>query len=195
MGQDEEAPGTDAIKFPRGLTYFSLLGHSDLNDIQWKITGNLGGEQYLDLVRGPRNEGAIYAERMGWHLSSPPSQDWEGKSPIADGLEKAGVGFFTTTFELDMPSGWDIPLSFVFNGTKDEGHGTGGNYRLQLFVNGWQFGKYGELLRGLDIETEVYFLLIWGNSQQPRATNNVPSPRRNSQLQWEERCFAYSMES
>ncbi|CZR61388.1 probable beta-galactosidase [Phialocephala subalpina] len=142
MGQDEEAPGTDAIKYPRGLTYFALSGHSNLADAQWKITGNLGGEQYPDLARGPRNEGAMYAERMGWHLPSPPTQGWENRSPVTDGVDGAGVGFFTTSFELNMPDGWDVPLSFVFNGTRSGGEGTEGNYRVQLFVNGWQFGKY-----------------------------------------------------
>ncbi|KAF8849356.1 hypothetical protein BDZ45DRAFT_708844 [Acephala macrosclerotiorum] len=75
MGQDEEAPGTDVIEYPRGLTYFSLSGHSDLNHISWKIRGNLGGEQYPDLARGPRNEGAMFAERMGWHLPTSPTQN------------------------------------------------------------------------------------------------------------------------
>ncbi|KAE8454333.1 hypothetical protein EG329_005258 [Mollisiaceae sp. DMI_Dod_QoI] len=142
MGQDEEAPGTDAVKYPRGLTYFSLSGHQDLKDVQWKITGNFGGEQYPDLARGPRNEGAMYSERMGWHLPKSPSQNWDNRSPVIDGLDQAGVGFFTTTFELDMPVGWDVPLSFVFNGTNNGNERIGANYRVQLFVNGWQFGKY-----------------------------------------------------
>lgn len=149
MGQDEEAPGTDAIKYPRGLTQFALSSHSNLSDISWKITGNIGGEQYIDKVRGPRNEGAMYAERMGWHLPSPPSDHWEERSPVLNGIEGAGVGFFTTRFELRIEEGWDVPLSFVFDGTgtemKDGGvGGGGGNYRVQLFVNGWQFGKYGK---------------------------------------------------
>lgn len=48
----------------------------------------------------------------------------------------AGVGFFVTTFELDVPSGVDAMFSFVFdNGT------AGQDYRALLFVNGWQYGK------------------------------------------------------
>lgn len=67
-------------------------------------------------------------------------------SPILDGIEKARVGLYTTSFELDVPGGWDVPMDFVFNGT-DGGRSlerTGGNYRVQFFVNGFQFGKYGE---------------------------------------------------
>ncbi|OTA99256.1 glycoside hydrolase family 35 protein [Hypoxylon sp. CI-4A] len=75
MGQDEEAPGTDAIKAPMGIINFNLAGHAQ-SDVTWKLTGNLGGESYHDLARGPRNEGALFAERQGYHQPSPPSQDW-----------------------------------------------------------------------------------------------------------------------
>ncbi|KAG4032424.1 hypothetical protein MFRU_007g03270 [Monilinia fructicola] len=136
MGQDEEAPGTDAIKFPRGFLDYSLSSHLK-SDITWKMTGNFGGEEYIDKSRGPRNEGAIFAERQGYHLPDPPSEQWEVRNPVTDGVKNAGVGFFTTSFELNVPEGWDIPMGFVFNGT-----GGAGNYRVQLFVNGWQFGKY-----------------------------------------------------
>ncbi|PMD45496.1 glycoside hydrolase family 35 protein [Hyaloscypha variabilis F] len=142
MGQDEEAPGTDQIKHPRGITDYLLSGHAQ-SDINWKMTGNLGGEQYLDLARGPRNEGAMFAERMGYHLPNPPSQDWKTSNPISDGIQTAGVGFYTTTFELNVPVGWDIPMNFVFNSSTSQNlERTGGNHRVQFFVNGFQFGKY-----------------------------------------------------
>lgn len=137
MGQDEEAPGTDAIKSPMGLINYSLDGHEQ-SDITWKLTGNLGGEEYHDLARGPRNEGAMFAERQGYHQRGPPSESWTAASPFADGLTEAGVAFYTTTFELDAPDGYDVPLSFVFANT------TISNHRVQLFVNGWQFAKYGK---------------------------------------------------
>jgi len=89
-------------------------------------------------VRGPLNEGGLYAERMGWHLPEPPSQGWSERSPIDDGLEEAGVGFFTTTMNLDLPMGYDVPLSFVFTNNTERVE----NYRAQLYVNGYQFGKY-----------------------------------------------------
>jgi hypothetical protein len=144
MGQDEEAPGTDAVKDPRGITSYSLSGHRS-SDVQWKMTGNLGGEQYFDLARGPRNEGAMYAERQGYHLPNPPTSQWKISNPVLDGLSKAGVGFYTTTFDLHVPQGYDVPMSFTFNSTatKDGAKFGGPNYRSQLFVNGYQFGKYG----------------------------------------------------
>lgn len=139
MGQDEEGPGTDAIKLPMGLINYSLAGHAG-SDITWKLTGNLGGEDYPDLARGPRNEGAMFAERQGYHQPGAPSGEWEVASPIHDGISGAGLGFYTTTFELDVPDGYDVPLSFVF------ANATAGNHRCQLFVNGWQFGKFGKCL-------------------------------------------------
>ncbi|KAI1103222.1 glycoside hydrolase family 35 protein [Jackrogersella minutella] len=142
MGQDEEAPGTDVIKAPMGIVNFNLTGHAQ-SDVTWKLTGNLGGESYHDLSRGPRNEGGMFAERQGYHQPSPPSQDWETSNPITNGIDSAGIGFYTTSFELDVPAGYDVPLSFVFaNSTTTSSAGSSPNYRCQLFVNGWQFGKY-----------------------------------------------------
>jgi beta-galactosidase len=146
-GQDEEAPGTDAIKFPRGILDYSLAGHPQ-SDVKWKMTGNLGGEQYHDLARGPRNEGAMFAERQGYHLPKPPSSKWKTSSPIENGISKAGIGFYSTSFDLNVPAGYDVPMSFVLNQTTSAigTSGTAGNYRCQLFVNGYQFGKYGMCL-------------------------------------------------
>ncbi|KAI9693517.1 MAG: hypothetical protein M1820_009205 [Bogoriella megaspora] len=145
-GQDEEGPGTDAIKFPRGILDYSVSGRQ-ATDITWKMTGNLGGEQYKDLARGPRNEGAMFAERNGYHLPNLPSDDWAVANPVTDGIESAGVGFYATNFDLNVPSGWDVAMSFVFNGISGNGNGTAVtqralDYRVQLFVNGYQFGKY-----------------------------------------------------
>lgn len=142
MGQDEEAPGTDAIKFPKGILSYALHGAAHTQTpITWKMTGNLGGENYLDKVRGPRNEGAMYAERQGYHLPNPPSNDWKTSSPFSEGMNGPGVAFYSTSFKLDVPRGYDVPMSFVFNnGTYGAGSSA---YRVQLFVNGYQFGKYG----------------------------------------------------
>lgn len=144
MGQDEEAPGTDAVKAPRGILDYNLTGHG-ATDITLKMTGNLGGEQYRDLARGPRNEGATYAERQGYHLPAPPDANWTSANPVTDGITTAGIGFFATNFTLQVPAGYDVPMSFIFNATatNDSSSVPSQNYRCQLFVNGYQFGKYG----------------------------------------------------
>ncbi|KAJ5804471.1 uncharacterized protein N7518_000774 [Penicillium psychrosexuale] len=144
MGQDEEAPGTDSIKFPRSILNYDISGH-DQSDVSWKLTGNLGGEQYQDLARGPLNGGGMYAERQGYHYPNPPSSKWELSNPVTDGLSHAGVGFYAASFRLNIPSGWDIPMSVVFNNSIQDStkqNARGNNYRCQLFVNGYQFGKY-----------------------------------------------------
>ena len=145
MGLDEEnVVGSSDMKTPRGILSYSLSGHS-ATEISWKITGNLGGENYIDKTRGPLNEGGLYAERQGYHLPDPPSSDWAASKPT-DGISSAGVGFYTTNFDLDLPAGYDVPLSFQFTNSTTNGTAVE-NYRSQLYVNGYQFGKYGTLLR------------------------------------------------
>ncbi|OZJ02687.1 hypothetical protein BZG36_05113 [Bifiguratus adelaidae] len=59
----------------RGLGSADLIGSQ--NKITWKVQGNNGGEDILDTVRGPLNEGGLYGERAGWHLPGfPIPSDW-----------------------------------------------------------------------------------------------------------------------
>lgn len=147
--------GADEMKLPRGLIDYDLAGHPKA-DLTWKLTGNLGGEDYADHARGPLNEGGLYAERAGYHLPSAPTDSWQTSKGPQEGLTNPGIAFYTTTFDLDLPSGYDIPLAFSFsNGTSNSSttqpqqsytfaNGTARPpaYRCQLFVNGYQFGKY-----------------------------------------------------
>jgi hypothetical protein len=140
--------GYNEMKTPRGIIGYNFPGHtpshlnsSRLDDgITWKITGNLGGEDYQDKSRGPLNEGGLWVERNGYHLPSSPTSSWADSAGPELGLSHAGVGFYSTNLPLDIPSGWDIPLSFVFNGDAFTGNGRG--WRAQLWVNGYQFGKF-----------------------------------------------------
>jgi len=138
MGLDENwTVGYDEAKLPRGILNYTLSGHSS-SDVTWKLTGNLGGEDYVDLTRGPLNEGGLYAERQGWHQPSPPVSRWRSSSPVADGLTTAGVGFYTASFDLNIPHGWDVPLFVTFGNSTSPPP----NYRVQFYVNGYQYGKY-----------------------------------------------------
>ena len=133
------------MKNPRGILDYSLSSHAT-TDIRWLLTGNLGGEDYIDHTRGPLNEGGLYAERQGFHLPAPPTQTWQDGSPF-QGLNSTGVAFYTTSFDLDLPSGYDISLSFVFTNTSSSTTSSNrtdhvSNFRCQLYVNGYQFGKY-----------------------------------------------------
>lgn len=141
---------TDTMTNPRGIIDYKLSGH-DQSAIQWKLTGNLGGEDYRDISRGPLNEGGLFVERQGLHLAgaySDSSVAWKpSKGPVADGLAAPGIGFFATEFDINLPSGYDIPLSFTFSNTTAPTNSTGSGssvsaYRVQLYVNGWQYGKF-----------------------------------------------------
>ncbi|KAJ5575338.1 Glycoside hydrolase family 35 [Penicillium hetheringtonii] len=137
MGLDENwTVGTEEMKDPRGILGYRLSGHS-ASEITWKLTGNLGGEDYQDTVRGPLNEGGLYAERQGFHQPQPPTQKWDSGSPFK-GLSKAGIQFYSTSFDLDLPKGWDVPLYFNFGNSTTPPSA----YRAQLYVNGYQYGKY-----------------------------------------------------
>ncbi|KAK6071151.1 glycosyl hydrolase family 35 [Seiridium cupressi] len=137
MGLDEEwTVDSNTMKAPRGVLDYDLSGHAK-SDVTWKLTGNLGGEDYIDHVRGPLNEGGLWAERQGYHLPDPPVSNWsKGASPAA-GIDAPGIGFFTTSFNLDLPEGYDIPISVRLGDLNSTSA-----LRVQIYVNGWQFGKY-----------------------------------------------------
>jgi hypothetical protein len=82
-----------------------------------------------------QHEGGLFGERQGWHLPGFNTSSWQSRD-LVNGLPNGqpGVGFFVTTFSLNISAGLDVPLSFNFND---------GNirYRALLFVNGWKYGK------------------------------------------------------
>ena len=91
---------------------------------------------FPDKVRGILNEGGLYGERQGWHLPGFSTQGWTQRN-LSAGLPNsaAGIGFFVTTFKLDIPKELDVMLSFNFE------EPLGQPYRAFLFVNGWMMGK------------------------------------------------------
>ncbi|CAK44945.1 CAZyme family GH35 [Aspergillus niger] len=137
-GHDETSTG-DGVENPRGLLGATLNGGSFTS---WKIQGNAGGAAgayELDPVRAPMNEGGLLAERQGWHLpgyKAKSSDGWTDGSPL-DGLNKSGVAFYLTTFTLDLPKKYDVPLGIQFTSPS-----TVDPVRIQLFINGYQYGKY-----------------------------------------------------
>ncbi|KAF3284641.1 hypothetical protein TWF970_010935 [Orbilia oligospora] len=135
MGLEENwTAATEHFKAPRGIFDYGFKG-AEPKLIHWKLTGNLGGEKYLDIERGPLNEGGLYGERQGWHLPGFDDSDWKAASPL-DGVKEPGVTFYRTTFDLEVPSGLDYPMAIEYSNS------TGSYYRSQIYVNGYQFGKY-----------------------------------------------------
>lgn len=101
-GLDENwTVGLELMKTPRGIINYSLSSRSQ-SSITWKLTGNLGGEGYFDKIRGPLNEGGLYAERQGYHQPNPPMTNWTILPP-SKGAGSSGFALFTTSFDLDLP--------------------------------------------------------------------------------------------
>lgn len=90
---------------------------------------------FPDKLRGVLNEGGLFGERAGWHLPGFSTARWHIRSPSQGLPNGPGVGFFVTTFELNVPAGVDAMFSFEFTDTPAQ------QYRALLFVNGWQYGK------------------------------------------------------
>jgi hypothetical protein len=139
------------MKSPRGIRGFQL---SNGTFSSWKVQGKVGGytkyvsftcdcsyhsltsiyNSFPDKTRGVLNEGGLFGERKGWHLPGFDTSSWETRNELS--LDSnAGVGFFVTSFELNIPEGNDVTMSFVF----EEEFGL--PYRALLFVNGWMMGK------------------------------------------------------
>ncbi|KAG6809845.1 hypothetical protein H0H93_015461 [Arthromyces matolae] len=134
MGLNESGSSPDTSKSPRGIRGFKLdFG----NFTTWKVQGKVGGYlNFPDKTRGVLNEGGLFGERQGWHLPGFDTSSWQTRD-LSQGLpnSEAGVGFFVTTFKLNIPSGFDVPMSFTFQDP------LGQPYRAILFVNGWMMGK------------------------------------------------------
>lgn len=129
------------------------------------------GSSFPDKVRGITNEGGFYAEREGWHLPGFNTSSWETRSP-SQGLTAPGVGFFSTTVALDIPYGIDAPINIVYSGLNTSGSNETA-YRSQLYVNGWQFGRFVSNLGCEDLFTLSEFYKL---THASKSTNNLPGP-------------------
>ncbi|KAF5389137.1 hypothetical protein D9757_004987 [Collybiopsis confluens] len=95
-----------------------------------------GASEAPDTFRGYLNEGGLYAERIGAHLPGFPDGSWATGSPLT-GVSKAGINFYRTTFNLSIPQGFDVPVRLSITPSA-----ISSNFRAQIYLNGWQIGKY-----------------------------------------------------
>ena len=103
------------------------------------MQGTRGGEDLVDTVRGPLNNGGLYGERTGWHLPGFADSDWDTTS-VPDQRATAGTAWYRTQFALDVPRGHDASLGLTF-GDPAKLRSTG-KYRVLIFVNGWHMGQF-----------------------------------------------------
>lgn len=133
---------------PRGITNATLLGPASdgYKFKEWRIASNAGGGQgYIDPVRGPLNEGSLYAERVGMHLPGFPDDKWSTYASNFTGLinPTAGVRAYRTTVDLSVPSGLDVSISFKLSSpSRPTSKGYNNRVRVLLFVNGYQYGRF-----------------------------------------------------
>jgi len=132
-GHDQTSTGPAGVENPRGLLGAQLQSG---NFTTWKIQGNAGGEKNIDPVRGPMNEGGLYGERLGWHLPGFDTSSWDSANPVTDGVQGAGIRWFTTTFDLEIDEDLDVPIGIEVGAPADT------VARVLLFVNGYQYGKF-----------------------------------------------------
>ena len=140
MGHDEDGNNKDSHKTARGLISANLQRKDGTDtEITWKLQGNIGGEQVLDSSRGSYNLGGLYGERHGWYLPGFDDSKWE-KVTLPDSRKSAGVGWYNTSFDLNMPENYDVPISLEIS---DDTFGTNGaKYRAYIYINGWLYGQY-----------------------------------------------------
>jgi hypothetical protein len=166
----------EAAVDPRGITNATLLGPSDRSAggggysfTSWKIAGTAGRERNIDPVRGPLNEGGLYAERIGAHLPGFPDGDWEtvtGRPTLA--VPGAGIRVFRTVVPMHVPDGLDVSVSFRLTApggttnlssssstlTPTRVQGYSNRVRVLLFVNGYQYGRFNPYI-GNQVEFPV----------------------------------------
>ncbi|KAF5374918.1 hypothetical protein D9758_000010 [Tetrapyrgos nigripes] len=117
------------------------------------------------------NEGRFFGERKGWHLPGFDTSSWDTVSDLS--LNASGVGFFVTTFDLNVPQGQDVMMSFNFIESGEQG------YRALLFVNGWMMESVSQIW---DLKSSsCVFLTIKGRIAVWSMTD-TPVLRLNSQL-------------
>ncbi|RDB21488.1 putative beta-galactosidase A [Hypsizygus marmoreus] len=129
---------TNGGKEPRGIRGFAIVGGNTAFK-RWKVQGNQASAANApDTFRGYLNEGGLYAERIGAHLPEFPDSSWASGTPsVGGGLSRAGVNFYRTTFDLNIPDGFDVPIRLSITPSAITS-----NFRVQIYLNGWQVGKY-----------------------------------------------------
>ncbi|GJQ11425.1 hypothetical protein GpartN1_g3216.t1 [Galdieria partita] len=169
MGHDEDYTNThNKWQHPRGLVQARLISgcsceKNDMSDvpIYWKIQGNLRGEEYIDSARGPFNNGGLYGERHGWYLPGFPDEDWE-QVILPHRFSEAGVAWYRTTFELNIPEGVDASIGIRIEDTDPDSR-----YRALIFLNGWMLGHY------INYVGPQHFFALPNGILNPRGSNQL----------------------
>jgi beta-galactosidase GanA len=125
-----------------GLYTASLVGSTA--PITWLLHGasSADGSATLDQVRGVMNGAGLYGSDHGWSLPGYPDANWTSVT-VPDSWSSrgvpAGIGWYRTTFNLNIPHGTYDPIDVQIGASS--GVGTA-DYRAFIYVNGWLIGRY-----------------------------------------------------
>ncbi|HEV2779952.1 MAG TPA: beta-galactosidase [Actinophytocola sp.] len=132
MGHNDDWIANDTrFRQPRGLLGASVVGSAA--PIAWRVQGI---RPAAEPVRGPLNNGGLFGERAGWHLPGDAHRGWRPIGSPADGTLSPGITWYRTSFRLDLPRTQDVTVGLRFGGD------TTRPYRVLIFLNGWNVGKY-----------------------------------------------------
>ena len=140
-GHNWDLEANEYHKEARGMISASLDAgaRSFLVPIAWKIQGTQGGEDIIDMARGPMNNGGLHGERFGWHLPAFDDGGWS-RGSVPDATAQAGTRWYRTSFRLAVPKEHDATIGVAFGDTTVPR--SSGNYRVLVFVNGWNMGQF-----------------------------------------------------
>jgi beta-galactosidase GanA len=124
--------------------YSAVLNGSSAT-VTWRLHGasSAEGSSTLDSVRGIMNGAGLYGSDHGWSLAGYPDRNWTSVTVPDSWASRgvpAGVGWYRTTFRLNLPRDTYGPI-YVQIGGAAPGAGSA-DYRAFIYVNGWLVGRY-----------------------------------------------------
>ncbi|MFD3729055.1 beta-galactosidase [Streptomyces sp. NPDC058671] len=132
-GHNQNPGMNDNNKEARGLTGAVISGSP--STITWRIQGARGGQDLVDVARGPMNTGGLYGERAGWTLPGFPDSGWS-TTGLATRDTTPGVSWYRTQATLALPAGQDTSIGLKIADDPSR------KYRALIYVNGWLLGNY-----------------------------------------------------
>jgi len=138
---------------PTGILSAGLLGASGRGgttpSIAWRLQGaaprpnDSGHGGHGDppdsggLLDAPFNASGLFGERAGWYRPDLDDRAWRTVTVpdtwTARGLRLQGIGWYRTTFNLDLPAGADAPIGLYIPQAQD---------KVAIWLNGLLIGRY-----------------------------------------------------
>jgi len=150
MGQDESFENSlslDSNKTPRGLESAVVnVSSGSAPTVTWRLMGADAAQAERDPVRGPTNPAGLGESNAGWALPGYPDASWRSVSlPDSWAARNVppGVGWYRTTFSLDIPHDVWAPLGLRLTPPGGGAPGSGkANFQALIYLNGWLIGRY-----------------------------------------------------